>query len=85
MLANIGDRLPQRSNGNWIARQPTKRVSEWPEIQITVPVAKRTGSVTQPRCPSDEAASSNNPDNCPSVETVRVVQSPCTVSPQVHI
>ena len=54
--------------------QPTKEFLRWPEIQITVPVVKRTGSVTQLRCPSGETVSSNKGDNCPSGETVEVIR-----------
>ena len=59
---------------NWNDQQPTKEFLRWPEIQNTVPLVKRTGSVTQLRCPSGDTVSSKKADNCPSGETVRGVQ-----------
>jgi len=59
---------------NWNDRQATKEFLRWPEIQITVPVVKRTGSVVQLRCPSGETVSSNKGDNCPSGETVEATR-----------
>jgi DNA-binding transcriptional MocR family regulator len=59
---------------NWNDRQPTKEFLRWPEIQITVPVVKRTGSAMRLRCPSGETVSSKKADNCPSGETVEAIR-----------